>query len=141
MTELQEKLWEYDAVEPGQAGTPTVVQITAENIAEYARLSQNPNPAYQRPGSPAMPTMALSYAPLMRDDIAEANGFVAVEQSQTARRQTPFAKCEARWFAPVCAGDTITGNRRALEKYERRGSKFVTFRVECVNQSGVKVAE
>lgn len=138
MSEQQERLWDYDAVEPGQAGQPTVVSITAENIAEYARLSQHPEYAG---GSTAMPTMVISYAPLLRDDIAENNGFVALEESKTARRQTPFAKCEARWFKPVQAGDTITGNRRVLEKYERRGSKFVAFRIEATNQHGEKVAE
>ena len=155
MLEQQERLWEYDAVEPGQTGRPTVVEITAENIAEYAVRSQNPDPRFRLEGNDpaeganpefpgaaaAMPTMALSYAPLLRDDIADNSGFVALEQSKTARRQTPFAKCEARWFAPVRAGDTITGNRRVLEKYERRGSRFVTFRVECDNQDGVRVAE
>lgn len=50
-------------------------------------------------------------------------------------------KCEIRWFHPVQAGDTITGSRRVLEKYERRGSQFVTFRVEAVNQHAEKVAE
>ena len=141
MPKQQENLWGFDVVEPGQAGRPTVVEITADNIAEYAALSQNPDPRYRNGGSWAMPTMSLSYAPLLRDDIAEANGFLALERSQTARRQTPFAKCEARWFGPVQAGDTITGNRRVLEKYERRGSKFVTFRVECDNQERARVAE
>ena len=148
MLEQEEKLWEYNAVEPGQAGRPTVVTITAGNIAEYAALSQNPDARFRTPGADpefpgaaAMPTMALSYSPLLRDDIAGNNGFLALEQSKTARRQTPFAKCEARWYAPVLASDTITGNRRVLEKYERRGSKFVTFRVECDNQDGVRVAE
>ena len=148
MLEQEEKLWGYDAVEPGQAGRPTVVTITAGNIAEYAALSQNPDARFRTPGADpefpgpaAMPTMALSYSPLLRDDIAGNNGFLALEQSKTARRQTPFAKCEARWYTPVLAGDTITGNRRVLEKYERRGSKFVTFRVECDNQDGVRVAE
>jgi acyl dehydratase len=147
--EPQEKLWDYDAVQPGQAGQPTVVSLNDENIAEYALASQNPDPRYQKagvnqePGRPlvAMPTMALTYAPLLRDDIAENNGFVALEQSKTARRQTPFAKCEIRWFRPAQAGDIITGARRVLEKYERRGSKFVTFRVEAANQHGEKVAE
>ncbi|MCH8745584.1 MAG: MaoC family dehydratase [Chloroflexi bacterium] len=138
MLDQQEKLWDYNAVEPGQAGQPTVVAITAENIAEYARLSQNPQ--YSN-ASIAMPTMILSYAPLRREDIAQNNGFVALEESKTARRQTPFAKCEVRFFHPVQAGDTITGNRRVLEKYERRGSKFVTFRIEASNQRGEKVAE
>ena len=62
-----------------------------------------------------------------------------MEQSKTARRQTPFAKCEARWFQPAFVGDTITGVGRVLEKYERRGSKFVTFRIEAQNQRGEPV--
>ena len=148
MLEPQEKLWEYDAVEPGQAGHPTVVSLTPEHIAAYALVAQNPDARFQRSGtSPeyggslvAMPTMVLTYAPLLRDDIAARNGFVALEESRTARRQTPFAKCEIRWFRPVRAGDTITGTRRVLEKYERRGSRFVTFRVEASNQRGELVA-
>ncbi len=148
MLELQENLWDYDAVEPGQEGHPTVVSLTAEHIAAYALVAQNQDGRFQKAGTRpeyggalvAMPTMVLSYAPLLRDDIAERNGFVALEESKTARRQTPFAKCEIRWFRPVQAGDTLTGTRRVLEKYERRGSRFVTFRVEASNQRGEQVA-
>ncbi len=149
MTEMQERLWDYDRVQPGQAAPPTVVTITPEQIAEYASIAQNPDARYrvgqgsaEYGGSPApMPTMALSYAPLLRAEIAENNGFIALEQSKTARRQTPFAKCEARWLRPVFAGDTITGVGRVLEKYERRGSKFVTFRIEASNQRGESVGQ
>ncbi|MCY4365051.1 MAG: MaoC family dehydratase [Chloroflexi bacterium] len=147
MVEITERLWDYDAVEPGQAAQPTVVTITAEQIAEYAEIAQNPDPRYrlgngsdEYVGSPVpMPTMAVSYAPLLRPEIAENNGFIALEHSKTARRQTPFAKCEARWFRPALVGDTITGVGRVLEKYERRGSKFVTFRIEAKNQRGEPV--
>ncbi len=149
MTSITERLWDYDAVEPGQAAQPTAVTITAEQIAEYANIAQNPDPRYQvgngsdeYGGAPVpMPTMAVSYAPLLRAEIAENNGFVALEQSRTARRQTPFAKCEARWFRPAFVGDTITGVGRVLEKYERRGSKFVTFRIEAENQRGEPVGQ
>ena len=145
----EEKLWLYDVVEPGQAGEITVVQLTAANIAEYARVAQNPDPQYREDAARrdysgaavAMATMVLSYAPLLREDIARANGFVAQEASATARRQTPFAKCEIRWQRPAREGDTIYGSRRVLEKYERRGSRFVTFRVEASNQHGEPVAE
>jgi acyl dehydratase len=148
MLKQQENLWDYDAVEPGQEGPPTVVSLTAENIAAYALVAQNRDGRYRKAGANpeygdtlvAMPTMVLTYAPLLREDIAEKHGFVALEQSKTARRQTPFAKCEIRWFHPVQAGDTITATRRVLEKYERRGSKFVTFRVEAVNQHDEQVA-
>ena len=149
MREQLEKLWDYGAVAPGQAGTTTVVKLTEDNISRYARTAQNQDPRYHYAGAHreypdtlvAMPTMVLSYAPLLRDDIAENNGFVALEQSKTARRQTPFAKCEIRWHRPARAGDTITGTRRVLEKYERRGSKFVTFRVSSVNQQHQLVAQ
>ena len=143
MVEQQERLWTYDAVEVGQIGNETTVKITAENIAEYAHLALNSDPRYQSSGNDlmAMPTMVLSYAPLLREEIASANGYIAFEVSKTARSQTPFAKCEARWYLPVVPGDVITGLRKVLEKYERRGSKFVTFRVEAINQHGEKVAE
>ena len=143
MVEHQEKLWTFDAVEAGQIGNETTVEITAENIAGYARIALNSDPFYQSGNSDlvAMPTMVMAYAPLLREEIADANGFVAFEVSETARSQTPFAKCEARWFLPVVPGDVITGRRKVLEKYERRGSKFVTFRVETANQHGEKVAE
>ena len=136
------KLWTYDAVEPGQYGAETVVAINAGNIAGYAQVALNDDPQYRGAGaSLAMPTMVLAYAPLLREEIAEANGFIAQEQSKTARRQTPFAKCEIRWRQPVCDGDTITGTRGVLEKYERRGSRFVTFRVGGVNQRGETAVE
>ena len=149
MVEITERLWDFDAVAPGQAAPPTVVAITPEQIAEYASIAQNPDARYRVGGGSAeyggaaapMPTMALSYAPLLRAEIAGNNGFTALEQSKTARRQTPFAKCEAHWFRPALAGDTITGVGRVLEKYERRGSKFVTFRIEATNQRGEEVGQ
>ncbi len=145
----REKLWEYDAVVIGQEGTLTHVPITADNIRAYALAVQNHHTRYVEPDMytdytqavVAMPTMVLAYAPLLRYDIASTNGLVALEESETTRRQTPFAKCEIRWCQPVVAGDTIKATRRVLDKYERRGSKFVTFRVEAANQRGDTVAE
>ena len=147
-TATEERLWTYDAVRVGQASPPTQVTLLAEHIAEYAACAQNPDPRYLMPSPEpaggrmmAMPTMALTYAPLLREEIAEANGLVAQERSTTARRQTPFAKCEVRWHSPMRAGDTITSVGRVIDKYERRGSKFVTFRVEARNQHDELVAE
>jgi acyl dehydratase len=142
-----ENSWDYDAVEPGQSGRAVVVTVTKEDISWYALIAQNISSRFTPIGdcqqwpSVAMPTMILTYAPLLREEIAEANGYVALEWSTTARRPTPFAKCEIRWSRGVLAGDTITSNRRVLEKYVRRGSRFVTFRVEATNQRGEEVAQ
>jgi acyl dehydratase len=78
---------------------------------------------------------------LRRNSVAKANGFTALEWVKENPRQTPFAKCTVSWFAPIRAGDTVTSTARVIEKYERRGNKFVTFHVEAVNQRNVKVAE
>ena len=144
-----EKRWEYDAVEVGQAGTPVTIEITRDAISAYAARMRNPNPAYQTPSGVndedpqmlAMPTMIFAAAPLRRYDIADNNGFVALERVREKPRQTPFAKCEIRWFAPIRAGDRIVSLGRVIDKYERRGNKFVTFRIEATNQHGEKVAE
>jgi acyl dehydratase len=122
--------------------------LSAAHIAAYAEVAQNPDPRFYADAAnaefggalAAMPTMVLTYAPLLRDEIAQREGFVALEESKTARRQTPFAKCEICWYRPVLAGDTLTGTRRVLEKFEKRGSRFVTFRVEAANQRGEPVA-
>ena len=144
-----EKLWDYDAVAIGQTGTETTVTLTLDTLREYARATQHArgaeldqtNDATTPAAVLALPSIVLAYAPLLRYDLAENNGFVALEDAKTARRQTPFAKCDIRWHTPVVVGDCITASRRVLDKYERRGSKFVTFRVEAVNQRGVRVAD
>lgn len=138
-----EKRWEWESVEPGPRGEPFVSHVTPDSIAAYARRVRNFNPAYTEsgPGDLAMPTGVFNDAPLRRNSVAKASGYVALEWVKENSRQTPFAKCEVRWFAPVRAGDTITSSARVLEKYERRGNKFVTFRVEALNQDGVKVSE
>ena len=165
MPNEHEKLWDYDAVAIGQTGTETTVTITMDTLREYARATQHArgaelgqaNAATHPVENPvenlaeklaensakvlAMPSMVLAYAPLLRYDLAENSGCVALEDSKTARRQTPFAKCDIRWHAPVVVGDCITATRRVLDKYERRSNKFVTFHVEAVNQRGVMVAE
>lgn len=140
MNNAHEKLWLFDQVEVGQDGITTEVTLTRENIAEYALVSQSEDDS-SLSGTSVMPTMILSYAPLMRETIANKHGYTALEQSNTARRQTPFTKCEIRWFSQVSEGDILTATREVVHKYSRRGSNFVTFRVSAINQNGDRVGE
>ena len=141
----QEVRWEFDRVKVGQASQPTTREITEELISSYALAVRNSNPVYHttKEGSArlAMPIMATYAARLRRADVASNNGFVALERASENARQTPFAKCEVRWFAPLRAGDSITSFSRVVDAYERRGNRFVTFRVEGTNQRGEKIAE
>ncbi|HAL46909.1 MAG: hypothetical protein FI707_10245 [SAR202 cluster bacterium] len=145
----EEIRWEYEAVEIGQTGPRFTLEITDELIVRYAQIVRNPNPAYaedtaedrDRQLKLAMPTMIFRIAPLRRWDIAAANGFTALERVSENSRQTPFAKCEVRWFAPIRVNDVITSYGHIVDKQVRRGNKFVTFRIEASNQNDEKVAE
>ena len=140
-----ERRWEYSVVEIGHASPEVQVDVTGELIAAYASAVRNGNPAYSleegRVPEQAMPSAIFRVAPLRRGDIAANNGFVAQEHAKENPFQTPFAKCEVRWFAPMREGDTITSFGHVVDKYERRGNKFVTIRVEASNQDGDKVGE
>ena len=141
----QERRWEYAVVEIGHASPEVEVEVTGELIAGYAGAVRNDNPAYSLDDGAvpahAMPSTIFRVAPLRRGDIAANNGYVAQEHARENPFQTPFAKCEVRWFAPMRAGDTITSFGHVVDKYERRGNKFVTIRVEANNQAGEKVGE
>lgn len=144
MTITQTKTWDYDAVEVGQEAQPTITVVTPESVFRHATVVRSVNAAYHLTdvesdlgAAPlAMPTQIFSLAPKNRGGIAENNGMNVV-----TAHATPFAKCEGRWFAPIRVGDTVTSVARVLEKYERRGNKFVTVRLEPHNQLGEKLAE
>ena len=45
-----------------------------------------------------------------------------------------------KWQNPVISGDIIRSTRKVHDKYERRGSKFVTFEVASYNQNNLPVS-
>ncbi len=140
---INDKRWEWEAVEIGTKGDELTLDVTSESVATYAKDARNFNPAYLEAGAGdlAMPTGIFRDCQLRRHSVAQAAGYTSLEMVEDNSRQTPFAKCTARWFAPIRVGDTLTSSAQVLEKYERRGSKFVTFRVEITNQDQDRVAE
>ena len=137
MTLTETRTWDYEAVEAGQRAQPIANEVTADSIVSHASTSRSVNPAYYSDApSLAMPTQIFSLAPKNRDGVAENNGMQII-----TAHATPFAKCEGRWFAPIRLGDTVSSVATVLEKYERRGNKFVTIRLEPHNGSGEKLAE
>ena len=137
MTLTEVRTWDYEAVEVGQRAQPIVTEVTADSIVRHASTSRSTNPEDYSDAPPfAMPTQIFSLAPKNRAGVAENNGMTII-----TAHATPFAKCEGRWFAPIRLGDTVTSVAAVLEKYERRGNKFVTLRLEAHNGRGEKLAE
>ena len=137
MARTETRTWDYAAVEVGQRAQPLANEVTPDSIVRHAATSRSMNPEYYSDTPPfAMPSQIFSLAPKNRGGIAENNGMQII-----TAHATPFAKCEGRWFAPIRLGDTVTSIATVLEKYERRGNKFVTVRLEPQNGRGEKLAE
>ena len=137
MALTETRTWDYEAVEVGQRAQPIAEEVTLDSIVRHASTSRSMNPDHYSDAPPfAMPTQIFSLAPKNRGGVAENNGMKII-----TGHATPFAKCEGRWFAPILPGDTVTSVATVLEKYERRGNKFVTLRLEPHNGRGEKLAE
>ncbi|MCY4529494.1 MAG: hypothetical protein OXD46_10760 [Chloroflexi bacterium] len=137
MTLTEARTWDYDAVEVGQRAQPIVKMVTPDSIVRHASASRSMNPDHFSDAPPfAMPSQIFSLAPKNRAGVAENNGMTVI-----TAHATPFAKAEGRWYAPIRLGDTVTSVATVLEKYERRGSKFVTLRLEAHNDRGEKLGE
>ncbi|GIT42317.1 MAG: hypothetical protein Ct9H300mP11_02530 [Chloroflexota bacterium] len=77
--------------------------------------------------------MVLSYAPLLREEIASAKGLWDLKGSKKTEAKLLSQKARFPFGPSGKDGEFKLGRRRVLEKYERRGNKFVTFRVEAIN--------
>ena len=146
-----ESTYDWDVAQIGDESPPFIYEMTQEKIADYCRAVRYENPVYVSdaaaremgfPGAFAPPTMIYTYAPQRRNDVIEARGCIAPEQSTTHPRSTPFVSTVIQFQgALVRPGDVITSVTRVAEKFERRGNKFITFHVSASNQNGDIVAE
>ena len=137
-------IYEWEAAQAGDQSPPVSISVTAEAIREYARIARYEEPFYATAdprGLVAPPGMAYILAPMRRDLLINAKGYLAPEQAPSNPRPTPYVASELRLFKSVRPGDTITSITRVHEKYERRGNKYITFLITGVNQQGEKVVE
>ena len=114
--------------------------VTLDSIAQYCDAVRNWNPLYLDAAAAkagpfgrivAPPSFAFKAAPLRRNEVMHAKGYAAPEEK--GEYQTPYAKCELRFYQPVFPGDTVTSRVFLEDKIERRGKRFAQWRVEGKN--------
>src|SRR5205823_2745404 len=74
-----------------------------------------------------------------RNEVMHARGYASPEEK--GDRSTPYAKGEVFFQRALRPGDEITSNAWLEDKYERRGSQFMTFRVRAADSRGEPVGE
>jgi acyl dehydratase len=136
-------IYEWDVAEIGDAAPPFTYAVTEASIADYCAAVRNENPLYldadaarRGPfgGIIAPPTYAFKCAPLRRNEVMHARGYASPEEK--GERATPYAKSELFFQRPIRPGDEITSVVRLDDKYERRGSQFMTWRVRAADARG-----
>ncbi|MCL4535250.1 MAG: MaoC family dehydratase [Bacteroidetes bacterium] len=146
----EERIYEFEDAQIGDASPAFVQEITADMVRKYLLGTRNELPQYadkvelariDQAEVPIPPSMIYRIAPLRREEVMKTRGFIRPESSKKNPRSTPYTKSEIFFYAPVKVGDTITAVTRVDDKYERRESKFITFRTTATNQAGVKVGE
>jgi acyl dehydratase len=123
----------------GDTTQDKVVTVTRQLVDLYVRTSGDANPLYideafaksRGLGDIAVPiSAAVRIAPGKRSTIIRAKGY------QHPVRPTPFARWECETFAPVLPGDVITSTSCLDEKFEKRGRKYLVWKVVGRNQRG-----
>ncbi|MDQ6673229.1 MAG: MaoC family dehydratase [Chloroflexota bacterium] len=141
-------LYEWEIARIGDTAPPLTVKVTEQIIANYCAAVRNDNPLYldrdvARRGAfggiIAPPTFVFMCAPQRRNEVMHACGYASPEEK--ADRATPYAKAEVFFHRPIRPGDEITSVVRLDDKYERRGSQFMTWRVNAHNALGESVVE
>ena len=145
-----ERVYEWEVAEVGHESPPITLEVTAENIASYCRGVRYESPVYFSegsakavglPGIVAPPTMVYSYAPLRRHEMMRSLDYTPPEEAASPR-STPFVGSEIEFQGVfVRPGDAITSVTRLVDKFERKGNRFLTFQVTAHNQRGDLVAQ
>ena len=137
-------IYEWAVAKVGDSRRPESIQVQPEKVALYAKTSGDSNPLFTDEAfakshgfkTVAVPiAMTTRVAPHKRREIMAQNGYEAPV------RPTPFARWTCKTFAPMKPGDTITSEAVVGDKFEKRGRKYITWRVVARNQDCEKVAE
>jgi acyl dehydratase len=139
-------IYDWEVARVGDAAPPFTYAVTPESIREYCLAVRSQNPLYLDPtaaargpfgGIVAPPTFAFKCAPLRRNEVMHARGYASPEEK--ADRATPYAKAELNFQRPIRPGDEITSTVELAEKYERRGSQFMTWHARARDGRGQPV--
>jgi hypothetical protein len=121
----------WDELEVGMETGRFEVTVTGEMIDEYLASMDNDHPLFTGGGS----SPGARTAP---PDLVPKLGMTALFQEFVQRDIGPNirAKQAFKFFAPVRPGTRVRAVGRLVEKYERRGKRFVTLEALFTDDAG-----
>jgi len=119
----------FDDIRVGQALGPVTHDVTVEMVRRYAEATGDAGPEARAadPVAPASMAALFSTRLMGRVGIDRPGGSI-------------HAKQEYRFLAPLRAGQTATTTGTVVEKFERRGRRYVVFETLTVDAQQRPVA-
>jgi acyl dehydratase len=127
---MQDLAWENLA--PGKVITSQTFLMSLDDIREEAEAYEDPNPLYSDPAFAAKCDLGYVVAPFY----LTLGEFVLplLKCGLKMGVNTIFASSIKESYKPIFVGDIITKTLSIEETYEKRGKKFLVWRIEWRNQ-------
>lgn len=122
----------------GKQYPPYEFTIERGKLREFLLAIDEQNPAYQSEDAPVPPTFPTVFTFWGGANLEARLGEMGVDMVNVLHGEQEY-----EYFAPIRVGDTVTGQTRINDIYERKGSsgsmQFIEFITEYSNQSGALV--
>jgi len=122
----------FEEIEPGQSFIRTTVVLSPELIESYKDVVGDRNPLYDE-----MSTFGCRVAPPTLGAIYLFRSFYATFPPPPGRLH---ASLECDFFQPWREGEIITISGHVVDKYLKRGKKYVLFQLSFTDEHGTEIA-
>lgn len=130
----------------GRKFPPYIVEVEKGQLRLFAKSVSEGDPLYTNEGAaialgcaslPAPPTFGFSLS-LAKPDMFEIFEKMGINLGKLLHGEQQF-----EYFAPICAGDTITLQDEVVDIYDKQpsGLEFIVLKTTLINQNEKKVCE
>jgi acyl dehydratase len=134
MPEVGRKDLKWEDLVPGKLIASQAYLMTAEDIREEAEAYEDYNPLYSDADFASKSDMGSIVAPFYVTLGEFLPGLMKADLKMGVN--TVYASSIMECFKPIFVGDVITKTLAVEDTFEKRGKKFLTWRIEWVNQDG-----
>jgi acyl dehydratase len=124
----------WDDIVPGRVVASQTYLITPEDIREEAEAYEDYNPLYSDDDFASKSDIGSVVAPFYITLGEFLPGLMKADLKMGVN--TIYASSIKESFMPIFVGDAITRTLAFEDKFEKRGKKFLTWRIEWKNQRG-----
>ena len=134
MPEVGTKDLKWEDLTPGRLIASQTYLMTLDDIREEAEAYEDYNPLYSSPEYAARSDIGSVVAPFYITLGEFLPGLMKADLKMGVN--TIYASSIKEHFKPIFVGDLITKTLAVEETFEKRGKKFLTWRIEWKNQDG-----